>query len=162
MPVDWGDVPAWVGGVLLTGVSLLLTAFELRQRVRDTRSKAARQVWVLCEGYHYGDTASNECEAVVLNDSDEPVFECWVHLLNWDWASTRRVMCGRIFPSVPPHSKSGPVSLHPVETPRLTNARRPPLEVEFTDGRGVRWRRTPDAHLQKVTPSKPVPNGKPA
>lgn len=153
MSVDWGDAPAWVT-VSLTLIGLSLASVKLGRTVLDNRKLAAPPVWVLCERYTYGDGegAPSDCEATVSNRSGEPVFECRVHLLNWEWQANRRVLCGRIFPVIRPHSESECVPLGPLEPPpaKVDRDRLPPLEIEFTDGRGGRWRRAPNAELEKM------------
>src|SRR5437879_1892248 len=70
--------------------------------------------------------------------------------MSWD---DRSRLVGRYIPSLKPHSESGPSPFWDIPPPPRDATGRPEVKsmnprtrLEFTDGRGRRWRRTPDGH----------------
>ncbi len=156
--VDWGNVPSYIGA-LLTGGGLTVAAWNLRRAVLDARSQAARRVWPMpptVEMLNADDLENGRPIipwAVVYNGSDEPVFECVLHVLRWDWRTNPdSIIASPIFPCIHPNGVSAPYPIGGLEERAWEPGQEHliPLQIEFTDGRGQRWRRTPDARLRPM------------
>lgn len=156
--VDWGNFPAYIGA-LLTGGGVVVAAWSLRRAVLDARSQAARKVWPMPPTKEMlgPDDLENGHPiipwAVVYNGSEEPVFECVLHVMRWDWRTNAHpILASPIFPCIHPNGVSAPYPIVGIEE----RPREPggdyliPLQIEFTDGRGQRWCRRPDARLKPM------------
>jgi hypothetical protein len=129
--------------------------------VADRRREFAKRVFVRGEQFDLTGTAapakgqqwqwSGPCR--VLNGSDGPIYDATVAVLNSDWMRRRKVAVRRTWAVIDPHSTSelsDELNGH-VES-KKPGGIRVPLEIEFTDGSGRRWRRDPDGRLYRRNP----------
>jgi hypothetical protein len=151
--VQWGDVPTWVAA---GGVALAVREYARAKQDRRTE-QASRVSQVAGFDYEYSGGAGagyGEAEIRVLNANDVAIRDCHVDLMSWD---DRTRLQGRVVGSLKPHSESGPVPFKDVPLPPRDAAGKlqvdsinPRVRLEFTDGRGRRWRRTPDGRLKEI------------
>lgn len=153
--IQWGEVPAYIGA-LLTGGGVGVAAWNVWRAVNDARGAAARKVWAMLPTKDMfaedWDGPGDQCWAVVHNGSDEPMFNCVLTRLNWEWRKDRRELCNRSFACITPNKDSEPVPIGPLEKREWQPGQENlvPMEITFTDGRGQRWHRAPDAGLRRI------------
>ena len=122
--------------------------------MRDKRSELASKINVMT-GSNYHADARRESTSVVYrlsNTSDAPAYWVLVSMLRWTWKSDETAIVTHTYESLLPASVTDEDQFLDIDLPHPTDAPAPaPVSVEFTDGRGRRWRRMPDAtlYLQK-------------
>lgn len=99
------------------------------------------------------DDLVNECEAVVHNASEGPIFDIELRLLNMSWVDDPVLIDGCTYFALQPESSTEPETLGELGWDDFiragNNSLRWPLEIEFTDASGRRWRREPTGKLLK-------------
>jgi hypothetical protein len=122
------------------------------------REAQARLVRPVLRAIHNGAGEEAYVEATVHNGSMQPIYDIALRLLDWSWRSKREVVINSCrYGSISPGSEGelmdnlGP--LGPV--PKGSESAVPPLEVDFRDADGRRWRREPDGRLAPLTEDAP-------
>lgn len=150
--VDWGSVPEWFAAIGTVGalfVALVLLRNELADRrraaeVADRRPADGIFAWAEPR------TDAGGWQTFILNRSDEPIYDAVVYFtpLTDPAIPTQESVWGTIPPGGPkPGDRYGdrPGDLFGI----------PPVEIEFTDGRGRHWRRDARGQLQKLGSRRP-------
>lgn len=150
--VDWGSVPEWFAAIGTVGalfVALILLRNELADRrraaeVADRRPADGIFAWAEPR------TDAGGWQTFVHNRSDEPIYDAVVYFtpLTDPPLPTEESVWGTVPPGGP---KAGdrygdrPGDLFGI----------PPVEIEFTDGRGRHWRRDDTGQLQRLDTRHP-------
>ena len=162
--IDWGAVPAYIGGVG-TAAAFLLAAESARRAVKNSTEGAARRVWIsaelmLAKPENVDETRKllSEASVVVHNDSDEAIFDIAPYLLKGGWhAGTPERVNDWIIRVISPHHCSKPIDVawwEENDDPWVSvigmRSLNPPLGVWFTDAQGRAWLRDPHGRLQRL------------
>jgi len=150
--VEWGDVPGWFAAIGTVGalfVALVLLHNERRDRERaaevaDQKPADGIFAWVAPR------TDAGGWQTFVHNRSDEPVYDAVVYFtpLTDPPMPTVESVWGTIPPGeTKPGDRYGdrPADIFGI----------PPVEIEFTDGRGRHWRRNSEGKLQQIDHRSP-------
>lgn len=142
--VDWGTVPDWFAGVGTVGaliIALVLLKNEMADRKRvaeshDRKPADAIFAWVQPR------TDAGGWEAYVMNRGDGPVYDAVVYYTPLTDPPLPTVES--VWGTIPPgDARPGDrYADHPTDLFGI-----PPVEIEFTDGRGRHWRRKADGQL---------------
>jgi hypothetical protein len=171
---DWGTVPDWLAAVgTLAAFAVALGLFRKEQQARresedDRRREQASRVasWVgVVEDLDSpplpwaSEMGRRRVAAVLHNGSEEPVYDCRVHI-ELDPAATGsfwKAVAGTFQPgerrltltdrTLPPGRIQHPLSLGRADLPHAS------VWMTFTDAAGRRWKRHPDGRL--VEPDRP-------
>jgi hypothetical protein len=173
---DWGTVPDWlaaVGTLAAFAVAFRLLAKELtarREYEEDRRRQQASRVasWVgvvedpdLALSPWASETGTRRVAAVLHNGSEEPVYDCRVHLEIDPAAegSFSKVVDGAFQKgerrltlddrTLPPGRIHVPLSLGRADIPHVSTW------MTFTDASGRRWTRHPKGQLEGSPPEAP-------
>lgn len=154
--LDWGNVPTWLGAVV-TSTSVSIAAISYRRSVHDKERAQASLVggWVGIEEK----AGKQERVTRVSNASDAPVYEVTIRV-----PGTREEYLSELPPKTtttlnarPPSSKSSRVVtaaismwMFEASATRETRSDDPPPELEFRDGSGKLWRRSPNGKLKVI------------
>jgi hypothetical protein len=163
---DWGTVPDWLAAIgTLLAFAVALGLFRKEQKARreyeeDRRREQASRVacWVgmvedpsLPRAPWASDRPLRVVAAVLNNGSEEPIYDCRVHLeldpagTGTFWNGDRRLtLAERV---VPPGRIQYPLRLSHADPPDVS------AWMIFTDAAGRRWERHPDGRL--VEPDRP-------
>ena len=149
--VEWGAFPEWLEAVGTLG-ALSFALFQYRNYLGDQARQQASKVSVWASQYRYPSSGPSSATAVVYNGSDQPVYDCSLRLLSWDWRTKPERLHGIRFPVIQPQSKTGG---HRVDNgltapPESEGVVSPPYEIEFSDAAGHRWVRKPDGRLTRI------------
>jgi hypothetical protein len=163
---DWGTVPDWlaaVGTLAAFAVALRLLAKELaarREQEEDRRREQASRVACWLEivedpdwpPRHWApDKPVRAVAAVLQNGSEEPVYDCRVHIELDPGASGKLVSGDRQYSleerTLPPGRTQRSVSFPREDLPPAST------RMSFRDAAGRRWTRYPDGRL--VEPDRP-------
>jgi hypothetical protein len=154
MHLDFGNVPGWIGGIgttLAVSLALYQTATNRTRQIReDRRSQAA-----LVSGWPEKEKYPNNRHIVVtvlLNNSEEPVYEVVVSLVLVQGAGPRKgedldnAWYRPVLSILPPGKWTVEVAGggHGMQM-------RYGIEVAFTDRGGHHWIRRTDGALQEIT-----------
>lgn len=154
MHLDFGNVPGWISGIgttLAVSLALYQTTTDRIKRTREERRSQA----TLVSGWPEGEKVTNNAyitATVLLNNSDEPVYEVVVSLVLVQGAGPRR---GEDLDST--HHRPVLSILPPgkwvveVSGKGFGMGLRPGIEIAFTDRRGHHWIRRTDGTLQEIT-----------
>ncbi|MGW7261698.1 hypothetical protein [Streptomyces sp. NPDC054834] len=154
--LDWGNVPTWVGAVV-TSTSVSIAAISYRRSVHDKERGQASLVgaWIGIKE----NAGKQERVIRISNASDAPVYEVTVRV-----PGMREENLSELLPKStttldvrPPSSKSSRIASATVSmwvfsasATRETRSDDPPPELEFRDGSGKLWRRSPDGKLKLI------------
>ncbi len=160
-----------VSQAVLTFALVALTAFyaigtrdmveEMRLQRQWTeareRQTQARLVRPVLRAIHKGEGEEAYVEATVHNGSMEPIYDIALRLLDWSWRSDREVVINSCrYEAISPGCEGEPRDLGPLgPVPKGSESARPPVEVDFRDADGRRWRREPDGRLAPIAEDAP-------
>lgn len=94
-------------------------------------------------------------DAFVLNNSRQAIYSVGVKLMPINWPAETEPIVHRMIGVIPPGNESEPVGMPPLNGPKRKSrhggnlSMPPPVEIEFYDANGRRWRRDPDGVLTK-------------
>lgn len=152
LTVDWGNVPGWFAAVGTVG-ALLVAFWLLRREIDDKRSmadvvdqKPASGVFVWVEPR----SDAGGWQTWATNRSDEPVYGAVVYFTPLTDPPMPTVES--VWGTIPPGEARVGDSYgdHPSDVFGV-----PPVEIEFTDGRGRHWRRGVAGELREISQRAP-------
>lgn len=153
--VDWGDVPTWLAAIG-TIVAVWFAVIQYRRLISSRIEEQASRVvaYAASSSFDWQNPRQSTCNAVVLNGSDLPIYECSLRLLSWDWRERKaEPLDGALYPVVLPGTTPEETLDDGLVPPPLSPTTKatisPPLEIEFTDSAGQRWIRRPDGGLER-------------
>lgn len=150
--LQWGNVPEWLAAIGTVG-ALAVALFLLKQEIDDRRrAKSKAQQWPASGIVAWAEprTDAGGWQTVALNRSDEPVYDVVVRFtpLREGGSDPIESVSGTLAPGPPkPLDTYG-------DTPQDLFGI-PPVEIEFTDGRGRHWLRTANGALNQLDSRQP-------
>jgi len=150
--IDWGSMPAWFAAVGTVGalfVALILLRNEMRDRKRTAEiadQKPANGIFVWVEPR----TDAGGWQTFVHNQSDEPVYDAVVYFTPLTDPPMPTV--DSVWGTIPPREVR-PGDLYGDRPADIFGI--PPVEIEFSDGRGRHWRRDASGQLRRLDPRMP-------
>ena len=146
--VEWGNVPGWFAAIGTVGalfVALWLLRTDMRDRKRTAEvvdQKPANGIFAWVEPR----TDAGGWQTFVHNRSDEPVYDAVVYFTPLTDPPLRTVES--VLGTIPPRREAKPGDLYGDRPTDIFGI--PPVEIEFTDGRGRHWRRDASGRLRRL------------